>query len=90
MVLDGYEVKNGVRVYDLLNGYGEVGLVSPSSYIVKFGPLKLTVLGNGLIAGKKRIFWDNPIIYTPAPLDATGPMVRDILAAVLPYSVGGQ
>ena len=69
--LDGTELKLHDRVYDLMNGYGDVTETTNSGFTVTFyNRRRLTFEVGGTIGDIRRVFWHDPLILAP-PKDAT-------------------
>lgn len=64
--LDNDQVGDEDMVFDILTqSTAKVIQVGDNSFTVKIGKQEAIVLGNGMIGGVKRIYWDNPVVVMP-------------------------
>lgn len=64
--MDGAEVKLKDSVYDVLLGTGIVtALNDDGSFVVAFGKRHATYQQDGTMAGVKRLYWRDPVLYVP-------------------------
>lgn len=68
--LDDTELALSDRVYDLVNGYGDITDISNQGFTVTFyNRRRITFEVDGTIGGVRRVFWHDPLILAP-PKDA--------------------
>lgn len=64
--MDGAAVELKDSVYDVLLGTGIVtSLNDDGSFVVSFGVRHVTYQPDGSMAGVKRLYWRDPVMYVP-------------------------
>lgn len=83
-MLDGFVVDVGNNLYDLLlNQMGSVIGATPTQVTVDFGGGRvLTYSGNGALAGRRRLYWSNPILTLPQKADPQWTLLQAVVDAV--------
>jgi len=83
-MLDGFVVEIGNTIYDLLlNQMGVVTAASTPQFTVDFGSGRLiTYSGNGNLSGRRRAYWNNPILTLPQKADPQWALLQAVVAAI--------
>jgi hypothetical protein len=83
-MLDGFAVDVGNIVWDILMGQaGQVAAVSPTSVTVDFGGGRtLTYFGNGEVAGRRRLYWRNPVLTLPEKNDSQWQLLQAVVDTI--------
>lgn len=64
--LDGNVLNLSDRVYDLVNGYGDVTDITNRGFTVTFyNRRRITFEVDGTVGNTRRIFWHDPLILAP-------------------------
>lgn len=79
--MDGAIVELKDIVYDVLLGTGVViSLNDDASFVVAFGQRHVTYQEGGYMAGVKRLYWRNPIMYVPKKHEGVKQeLIRDVV-----------
>lgn len=79
--MDGAAVELKDIVYDVLLGTGiVVSLNDDASFVVAFGKRHVTYQEGGYMAGVKRLYWRNPIMYTPKKFEGNKQeLIKDVV-----------
>ncbi|MGF6599802.1 hypothetical protein P3T23_004536 [Paraburkholderia sp. GAS448] len=66
-MLDQDKVFPGDTVWDIFLGAGQVEEVTPDgSFAVRFGARRtMRYMPDGFFSGVKRVYWFNPVVFTP-------------------------
>jgi hypothetical protein len=83
-MLDGFVVDIGNNLYDILLGQmGQVTVVSQTSITVDFGGNRvLTYVGNGQFAGRRRLYWRDPVLTLPQKNDPQWQLLQAVVNTI--------
>jgi hypothetical protein len=83
-MLDGFVVEVGDTLYDLLlNQQGAVIMSASGQVTLDFGLGRiLTYSGNGEFAGRRRLYWRNPILTLPEKDDTQWQLLQAVVTAI--------
>jgi hypothetical protein len=82
--LDNSPITVGAKVFDLVHAWGEVTRVGTNTFTVAFGQHQVAFSFSGIAqgAGRRTLYWHDPIVIAPPKDATTWGKQRHVLATV--------
>lgn len=76
----------GDRVYDIVQGYGQIVDTAFGDIVVRFdNGIRITFDKDGNYGGVRRLYWHNPIVIEPTKDNRLWQTMRDCLLSIHSY-----
>lgn len=76
----------GDRVYDIVQGYGQIVDTAFGDIVVRFdNGIRITFDKTGSYGGVRRLYWHNPIVVEPTKDNKLWQTMRDCLLSIRSY-----
>ena len=76
----------GDRVYDIVQGYGQIVDTTFNDIVVRFdNGIRITFDKDGNYGGVRRLYWHNPIVIEPTKDNRLWQTMRDCLLSIHSY-----
>lgn len=76
----------GDRVYDIVQGYGQIVDTAFGDIVVRFdNGIRITFDKDGNYGGVRRLYWHNPIVIEPTKDNRLWQTIRDCLLSIHSY-----
>lgn len=76
----------GDRVYDIVQGYGQIVDTAFSDIVVRFdNGVRITFDKDGNYGGVRRLYWHNPVVIEPTKNNKLWQTMRDCLLSIHGY-----
>lgn len=79
-------VTTGDRIYDIVQGYGQVVDTAFGDIVVRFDSgIRITFDSTGSYGGVRRIYWHNPVVVEPTKDNKKWSTLRTCLLSIHSY-----